>query len=70
MPMTPETEAVLRDIIRTIANDEPIYHDAEEGTFCVYCWSHEGADSQFGRCIEHKDGCNWVRACAIAREGV
>lgn len=70
MPLSPETEVMMRDIIKTIADDEPIYHDAEEGTFCVYCWSHDGRDSQFGRNIIHRDNRNWLRSCAIMREGV
>jgi hypothetical protein len=51
----------MADLLRAIVADDPLYSDAEEGTFCVHCYAqfsnHKG--------ITHKPDCAYVRANAI-----
>ena len=51
----------MAELLRAIVADDPLYSDAEEGTFCVHCFAmftnHKG--------ITHKPDCAHVRAAAI-----
>lgn len=62
----------LYDIVKELADSEPIYTDAEEGTFCVHCNEFARVRNEGGHLtnnVYHTHDCLYQRARVIIYGG-
>jgi hypothetical protein len=50
------------ELVRCVAESEPSYDDADQGTFCTYCMAHWNVGPGLTYSITHRPDCLWTMA--------